>query len=164
MDLTKRATGTRIGNVGKRPLPPNVVSAAFEPPPEGVSFTFDSGKEKNRTMMGVTVAQAYELARAEGASFVGANCGVGIESYIQVAQEFARCGKDLPIWIKGNAGIPEVGPDGRTVYKATPETFAKAAPLLVEAGARFIGGCCGSTPAHVRALAGALSKLGGFHS
>ena len=130
----------------------------------GVSFTFDSGKEKNRTMMGVTVAQAYELARAEGASFVGANCGVGIESYIQVAQEFARCGKDLPIWIKGNAGIPEVGPDGRTVYKATPETFAKAAPLLVEAGARFIGGCCGSTPAHVRALAEALSKLGGFRS
>jgi hypothetical protein len=41
MDLTKRATGTRIGNVGKRPLPPNVVSAAYEAPPEGVSFTFD---------------------------------------------------------------------------------------------------------------------------
>lgn len=126
--------------------------------PVGVSFTFDSGKDKDRTMMGVSVAQAYEMARANGASFVGANCGLGIEAYIPIAQAFAKCGQDLPIWIKGNAGKPEVGPDGKSVYKATPDIFAKAAKPLLDAGAHFIGGCCGSTPAHIRALVAALKR------
>lgn len=126
--------------------------------PVGVTFTFDSGKDKDRTMMGVTVQQAYEMAKACGASFVGANCGLGIEGYIPIAQAFAKCGKDLPVWIKGNAGKPEVGPDGETAYKATPEVYARAAKPLLEAGAHFIGGCCGSTPAHIRALAEALRE------
>jgi 5-methyltetrahydrofolate--homocysteine methyltransferase len=125
--------------------------------PVGVSFTFDSGKEKDRTMMGVSVEQTWSLARECKASFVGANCGLGIESYIPVARKFAACGKDIPIWIKGNAGKPELGPGGSTVYRATPDVFAKAVGPLVEAGARFIGGCCGSTPEHIRALVAALS-------
>jgi 5-methyltetrahydrofolate--homocysteine methyltransferase len=125
--------------------------------PVGVSFTFDSGKEKDRTMMGVSIAQAYGMAHESGASFVGANCGLGIEAYISVARKFAGCGHDLPIWIKGNAGKPEVGRDGSTVYRATPEVYASAVRPLVDAGARFIGGCCGSTPAHIRALVVALS-------
>jgi len=125
--------------------------------PVGASFTFDSGKDKDRTMMGVTVAQVYEMAKETGASFVGANCGLGIESYIPVAREFAACGGGLPVWIKGNAGKPEVSSGGQTVYRATPDVFAAAAGPLMEAGARFIGGCCGSTPAHIRALARALA-------
>jgi len=126
--------------------------------PVGVTFTFDSGKDKDRTMMGVSVQQAYEMAKAGGASFVGANCGLGIEGYIPIAIAFAKCGKGLPIWIKGNAGKPEVGPDGKSVYKATPDVYAKAAKPLLEAGAHFIGGCCGSSPAHIRALVEALRK------
>lgn len=126
--------------------------------PVGVSFTFDSGKDKDRTMMGVSVAQAYELAVANGASFVGANCGLGIEGYIPIAQAFAKCGKELPIWIKGNAGKPEIAPDGSSVYKATPEVFAKAAKPLLDSGAHFVGGCCGSTPAHIRALVDAVKS------
>ncbi len=126
--------------------------------PVGVSFTFDSGKDKDRTMMGVTVPQAYEMAKANGASFVGANCGLGIEGYIAIALAFAKCGKELPIWIKGNAGKPEVGPDGKSVYKATPDIYASAAKPLLDAGARFVGGCCGSTPAHIRALVEAVKK------
>jgi len=124
--------------------------------PVGVSFTFDSGKDKTRTMMGVTVEQARDMAREEGASFVGANCGVGIDSTIVLARLFAT-GGDLPVWIKGNAGKPEMGPDGQTVYRATPGTFAAAAAPLLAAGARFVGGCCGSTPAHIRALVSALA-------
>ncbi|MCY3017666.1 MAG: homocysteine S-methyltransferase family protein [Planctomycetota bacterium] len=126
--------------------------------PVGVTFTFDSGKDKDRTMMGVSVAQAYEMAKANGASFVGANCGLGIEGYIAIAQAFAKCGNGLPIWIKGNAGKPEPGPDGKPVYKATPDVFAKAAKPLLDAGVHFIGGCCGSTPAHIRALVDAVRK------
>ena len=125
--------------------------------PVGVSFTFDSGKEKYRTMMGVSVAQALAMARECGASFVGANCGLGIESYISIARKFTDCGGGLPIWIKGNAGKPEIMPDGSTVYRGTPDVFAAAVGPLIDAGARFIGGCCGSTPEHVRALVTALS-------
>lgn len=127
--------------------------------PVGVSFTFDSGKNKDRTMMGVAPAQAWQLAREEGASFVGANCGIGIDAYINVARQFAACGSELPIWIKGNAGRPEMEADGSVHYRAGPEDFSRAVPELVAAGVRFIGGCCGSTPAHVKAIVEALDKL-----
>jgi methionine synthase I (cobalamin-dependent) len=127
--------------------------------PVGVSFTFDSGKNKDRTMMGVAPAQAWKLAREEGASFVGANCGIGIDAYIDVARQFAACGSELPIWIKGNAGRPEMEADGSVHYRAGPEDFSRAVPELVAAGVCFIGGCCGSTPAHVKAIVAALDTL-----
>jgi methionine synthase I (cobalamin-dependent) len=127
--------------------------------PVGVSFTFDSGKEKNRTMMGVTPAQAWQVARDGGASFIGANCGVGIDAYVNVARDYAACGSELPIWIKGNAGKPEMDADGSVHYRAGPEEFSRAVPELVDVGVRFIGGCCGSTPAHVQAIAAAIDKL-----
>ncbi len=129
--------------------------------PVGVSFTFDSGKEKNRTMMGLTPAQAWEFAYEGGASFVGANCGVGIDAYVKVAHEYAACGDELPLWIKGNAGRPEIDATGSVHYRAGPEDFSRAVPELAAAGVRFIGGCCGSTPAHVRAIAEAIEELRG---
>ena len=125
--------------------------------PVGVSFTFDSGADKDRTMMGVSIPQAYEMAKATGAQFVGANCGAGIETFAHIARLYAECGSDLPIWVKGNAGLPEVDEAGQTVFRARPETFAEAVPALLEAGARFIGGCCGSTPDHIRAIVGAMA-------
>ena len=127
--------------------------------PVGVSFTFDSGKDKNRTMMGVSPAQAWKAAKEGGASFVGANCGIGIDAYIKVARELAQCGSDLPLWIKGNAGSPEIAADGSTHYNAGPEDFSRAVPELVAAGVRFIGGCCGSTPAHVAAIVAAIDSI-----
>lgn len=128
--------------------------------PVGVSFTFDSGADHDRTMMGVSIEQVYEMARTAGAAFVGANCGVGIETFVGIAGKFAACGSDLPVWIKGNAGLPEVGPDGNVVYSAPPEAYADAVEPLLKAGARFIGGCCGSGPDHVRAIAEKLASLG----
>jgi 5-methyltetrahydrofolate--homocysteine methyltransferase len=127
--------------------------------PVGVSFTFDSGKEKNRTMMGVTPAQAWKAAQEGGASFIGANCGIGIDAYVKVARELAQCGTNLPLWIKGNAGRPTMAADGSTHYKAGPEDFSHAVPELVAAGVRFIGGCCGSTPAHVAAIVAATDVI-----
>lgn len=121
--------------------------------PVGITFTFDSGADNDRTMMGVSIEQAYELAKAGGASFVGANCGAGIETFVNIARQFRACGKELPIWVKGNAGQPELDENGNCVYKASPQLYADLVGPLLEAGVRFIGGCCGSTPAHIRAIA-----------
>jgi len=116
-----------------------------------VSFAFDSGKNKDRTMMGVTpeaAARAMESARADA---VGANCGVGIERFVPVCQRLkAAC--SLPVWIKANAGLPEMK-DGSVVYSTPASVFASYLPALIEAGAAFIGGCCGTTPEFIRALA-----------
>lgn len=141
------------------------VQAAFEGArsacdlPIGISFTFDSGANNDRTMMGVTIPQVCELAVELGAAFVGANCGLGIDQFAPLAEGFAACGTGLPLWFKGNAGLPELDSAGHTCFRATPEDYVAAAGTLLAAGARFIGGCCGSTPAHIRALRTELDRL-----
>lgn len=127
--------------------------------PVGLSFTFDAGENGAFTMMGVSVAAACEVAARGGASFVGANCGRGIETFLSIAELFAQCNSGLPVWIKGNAGLPVRDAAGNISYSATPETYAAAVGPLLGAGAKFIGGCCGSTPTHIRAVAQALASL-----
>jgi 5-methyltetrahydrofolate--homocysteine methyltransferase len=115
-----------------------------------MSMTFDSGKDKTRTMMGVTPEQSAAAMEKAGAWIVGANCGAGPESYVTVCKRL-RASTDKPIWIKPNAGMPEMTEKG-AVYSQTPEIFASFALQLREAGANVIGGCCGTTPAHIRAV------------
>jgi methionine synthase I (cobalamin-dependent) len=119
-----------------------------------VSFAFDSGKNKDRTMMGAT-PEAVAAAMVEaGADAVGANCGVGVEHAATVCRRL-RAACDLPIWIKPNAGLPimEETPEGTTIrYDMSAEFFASHYAALREAGASFLGGCCGSTPDFIRAL------------
>lgn len=117
-------------------------------------MVFDTGRNKDRTMMGNTPEQAAnELAEA-GADVIGANCGQGIEGYVSVCRRL-KAATGHPIWIKANAGLPElVG--GKTVYTTTPAEFASHVPALVEAGATFIGGCCGTTPEFIRAVCQAV--------
>lgn len=115
------------------------------------SMVFDSGKNKDRTMMGQTIEQCAAALAGAGADVVGANCGRGIAGYLAVCQRLAQA-TPLPVWVKPNAGLPELV-DGKLIYQSTPGEFAAFAPALVEAGARFIGGCCGSTPEFIRALA-----------
>ena len=117
-----------------------------------VSFAFDSGKNKDRTMMGVTPEAAAHAMESAGADAVGANCGAGIERFVPVCQRLATA-CSLPIWIKANAGLPEMQ-EGSVVYSTPAGVFASYLPSLVEAGASFIGGCCGTTPEFIRALAG----------
>jgi 5-methyltetrahydrofolate--homocysteine methyltransferase len=119
-------------------------------------MTFDSGVKRDRTMMGVTPEQAAEQLTAAGADVVGSNCGHGIGDMIEVCRRL-HAATELPIWIKANAGLPEVV-DGQTVYRQTPAEFAGYVPQLIEVGASFIGGCCGTTPEFIKTVAEKLGK------
>ena len=118
--------------------------------PVVVCMVFDSGQNLDRTMMGTTVVQVAEQLTDAGADVIGANCGQGIASYVQIARKL-RAATDLPLWIKANAGIPQMD-GGDIVYETSAEQFAQFGPDLFNAGASFIGGCCGTTPEFIREL------------
>ncbi len=103
-------------------------------------------------MMGATPEKAAAMAAEEGADALGANCGAGPESFADIARRFRQTVPELPVWIKPNAGLP-VYADGAIVYKVDAASFATHVPALLEAGASFVGGCCGSTPEFIRAIA-----------
>jgi 5-methyltetrahydrofolate--homocysteine methyltransferase len=117
------------------------------------SFAFDSGKNKDRTMMGFTPEAVAAAMLEAGADAVGANCGVGIEHAALICGRL-RASCELPIWMKPNAGLPRI--EGTAIrYDTSAEFFASHYPALRDAGASFVGGCCGSTPEFVRALVNA---------
>ena len=120
------------------------------------TFTFDRTQQDDyRTMMGVSPVEAAKAMLEAGADIVGTNCGNGIEQMIDIVREI-RSGCDAPILVHANAGLPKLV-NGENVFPETPEEMAKSAPALVEAGANIVGGCCGTTPAHIAALKAALS-------
>jgi methionine synthase I (cobalamin-dependent) len=121
-----------------------------------VSFAFASGKNRDRTMMGATPEAAGRAMAEEGAGAVGANCGTGPEAFPHLCRRLKEA-SGLPVWIKPNAGMPTLEA-GRAVYAMRPADFASHLPALVEAGASFVGGCCGTSPEFVRALARALES------
>lgn len=119
------------------------------------TMTFDLTPRGPFTVMGVSVAVAAARLEAAGASVVGANCGNGVDAMLEVAHAF-RSATALPIAVRPNAGLPQRR-DGKLVYLETPDRFAGAAVRLLEDGVSVVGGCCGTTPAHIEALA-RLSK------
>ena len=119
-------------------------------------MVFDSGKNLDRTMMGTTPEQAAETLLAAGADIIGSNCGKGVEGFLPICQRLADA-SGRKVWIKANRGLPEVR-DGKTHYAQTPEQFADFAPALIEAGAGFLGGCCGTSPEFIAALKKKLSE------
>jgi 5-methyltetrahydrofolate--homocysteine methyltransferase len=119
-------------------------------------MVFDSGKDLDRTMMGTTPEQAVETLVEAGADVVGSNCGQGIEGFVAICRRL-NAATDRPVWIKANAGLPEIVGD-RTVYTQTPQGFAEHVPALVEAGADFIGGCCGTGPEFILAVKAKLQE------
>ena len=95
--------------------------------------------------------QAAEMLPAVGANAVGVNCGQGPELYESLISRIAPvC--SVPFIAKPNAGLPVMQPDGSAVYSLCPEDFAKGMLKLKNAGAKILGGCCGTTPNHIRAL------------
>ena len=124
--------------------------------PVVASMVYDAGTDFDRTMMGVTVEQATTELTEAGADVIGSNCGQGIEGFVNLCKNM-KANTDLPIWIKGNAGLPEMI-EGTFVYKTTPEEFCASAQPLLDAGADFIGGCCGTSPEFIRTLKTTLAK------
>ena len=115
-----------------------------------VSMAFTYGPDQTVTMMGNTIVELAEMAQRNGVDVIGANCGVGPKPYIRIAK-MLRQASNLPIWIKPNAGLPIVK-DGETTFPMGAGEFASFVPKLMEAGTNFIGGCCGTTPEHIRAI------------
>lgn len=118
-----------------------------------VSFSYDRGV---RTMMGVKPAQVAAKFPPLGANVIGANCGTTLENMETIIKEYRAAAPEAILWAKPNAGLPEMGEDNQAVYKVTPEEMGAFAKKYVEAGARIVGGCCGSTPEHVAGIARAV--------
>ncbi|MCI8327289.1 MAG: dihydropteroate synthase, partial [Lachnospiraceae bacterium] len=119
-----------------------------------VSMTYN---EDGRTLYGTDPVTAMVVLQSLGADAVGLNCSTGPSSMVPLIKEMAKVAQ-VPILAKPNAGMPELE-DGVTVYKMGPEEFAETAKSLVEAGASILGGCCGTTPAHIRALVNAVGTI-----
>ena len=116
-----------------------------------------SYSEDGRTVSGTDPQTAAITLEALGADIIGANCSLGPEQLIPIIKTLAEnCSK--PISVQPNAGMPQLV-DGKTVFPMTPDDMGRWAPKLVAAGATFIGGCCGTTPAHIAALKTAIAGL-----
>lgn len=123
--------------------------------PIAATMSFDS---HGRTMMGVSPEQAVKELGELNIQLLGANCGTGSDELIEAIKEIRSANPDLPIIAKANAGIPQmVGTE--VVYNGSPEVMAAYAADVWKEGATLIGGCCGSSPDHVRAMAEALAEI-----
>lgn len=113
-------------------------------------MTFSAGPDNAMTSMGNKPAELARLARSAGAAAVGANCGSGPDKLLPVVRQL-REACDLPIWVKPNAGLPVLR-DRKTVFPMDSREFAAWTGKLIAAGATFVGGCCGTTAEHIRAV------------
>ena len=120
-----------------------------------VSFSFDQG---TRTMMGLSPADVVAGMDSLPLAALGANCGRSLDDTAEIVGAFAQSGMKAPLWIKPNAGVPQIVGDA-VVYPEGPEPFAARLAEFAHAGARILGGCCGSTPEHLAALGQALSGV-----
>ncbi len=118
--------------------------------PVSVTMTFDKTKRGYYTMMGVNAQTAGAELEKAGADLVGANCGLGIENMVEIARAYSE-GCSLPVFVQPNAGMPEMR-EGKTVYPETPEVMSGRLGALLETGILVLGGCCGTTPDHIRAF------------
>ena len=103
-------------------------------------------------MMGVKPGQMAAACHEWGVDILGINCGRGLEENYQILQEL-RAATQLPIWFKPNAGLPDTDDDANSIYRLTPEEMGESAKLWVAGGASIVGGCCGTTPQHLKQIA-----------
>jgi 5-methyltetrahydrofolate--homocysteine methyltransferase len=116
------------------------------------SFSYDRG---TRTMMGVRPNQVGKELSDAGVTALGINCGRSLEDNLKALQDL-RQATQLPIWFKPNAGLPRTDEAGKLQYDVTPEIMAAHVPEWIAAGAQLIGGCCGTSPEHLQAIANAV--------
>ena len=123
------------------------------------TMVFDKGPRGFFTMMGVTPERAVQSMQEAGAHVVGSNCGNGIDNMVDIARRM-RAETDGFLLIHSNAGIPAMR-NGQIVYPETPEYMAQRFRDLADLGVNIMGGCCGTGPDHIRALAAAVGRQGG---
>lgn len=119
-----------------------------------VSMIFD---EKGRLLTGADVRTAVAVCEGLGASVIGFNCGLGPKQMIPLVEELASC-SSTPIMVNPNAGLPE-SVDGRTVYNVDANEFADYMVTIANMGVSYLGGCCGTTPEHIKALIDATKDI-----
>lgn len=126
--------------------------------PVVVTFSFHGLNAATCTLAGATPEQVGRAMADVGVDAVGANCGEGPEGFAAIGRRLREASRQ-PLWLKPNAGLP-VMRDGRAEYAMRPEEFASHLPDMIAAGATFVGGCCGTSPAVIAALAKAALALG----
>jgi len=127
------------------------------PLPVIVSIAFSTEEKGGRTMMGDTAEQCAKGLTDSGADVMGANCGAIDPSQMAVIVSMLKSATSLPVLAQPNAGKPELV-DDQTIFKMGPDDFAKGIGECLSAGAQIVGGCCGTTPEHIRAMAGLLGR------
>ena len=118
------------------------------------SFSFDQG---THTMMGLSPTEVVAAVEPLGVAALGANCGRSLDDTDAIVSEFLAAAPAVPLWIKPKAGVPRIV-GGSVVYDADPETLAEHIRGYVDRGVRIVGGCCGSTPEHITAVARVLGR------
>jgi 5-methyltetrahydrofolate--homocysteine methyltransferase len=121
-----------------------------------VTMTFDKGPKGFFTMMGATPEHAARELSCSGAHIIGSNCGNGINNMIDIASQMKNA-TELPLLIHSNAGIPSLK-GGEILYPEDPTYMVEGFLKLRDAGVNIIGGCCGTTPEHIKALSEALTE------
>lgn len=123
------------------------------------TMTFEkTANGEYRTMMGVSPTDMVPALKKAGAQVIGSNCGNGTEGMINVLEEIRSADADIPVLIQGNAGMPVITGE-KTEFLETPEVTASFIPGLIDLGANIVGGCCGTTPAHIARIRDTLKNL-----
>ena len=116
------------------------------------SFSYDRG---TRTMMGVKPDDMAAQIGGEQVNVLGINCGRSLSDNLEALTRLNAV-TEKPIWFKPNAGLPDTDDEGKPAYSVSPEEIGALVPAWLEAGARIVGGCCGTSPAHLAAIARAV--------
>jgi 5-methyltetrahydrofolate--homocysteine methyltransferase len=122
------------------------------------TMTFDASETGFHTMMGTTPEAAAEALISAGADIIGANCGNGVENMVGIVKQMRAVDSRIPILVQANAGLPMMI-DGKTIFPESPDDTSKWINPLIDSGASIIGGCCGTTPDHIRKIVGVVRSI-----
>ncbi|MDN5332345.1 MAG: 5-methyltetrahydrofolate--homocysteine methyltransferase [Tepidanaerobacteraceae bacterium] len=114
-------------------------------------------EQNGRTLTGTDAETALRVLSAMGATAVGLNCGLGPKEALEIAKKMTKIGM-VPVCVQPNAGLPDVR-EGETIYTVTPEEMAMYMKKMVLSGVSIVGGCCGTTPEHIKAMSSSISGI-----
>lgn len=124
-----------------------------------VSFTFDKTPEGQFfTIMGITPEDMTNKLISFGVNIIGSNCGNGFENMIEIAQQIRQVNSSTPLLVQANAGVPQII-DNKIVYSESPEFVGKISNEIIKIGVNIIGGCCGTTPSHIKQIRSTVDKI-----